>query len=190
MKNGLTLMEEQFCQLVALGKNNRDAYSEAFSIAITDKRREHSIDNKASRLSKRADILARITEVAGEQKRKNRKMWEERGETLAEKLYQRILEAYEDPDVGLLSRDALKGIEVLAKMKGMNAPDETVLKNGGIAENYTPRGVEAMSDEDLRAIIAREDRKIVDVNFKDNLDAHAEAQNENTTNNLITPDEA
>ena len=33
-------------------------------------------------------------------------------------------------------------------------------KNGGLAENYTPRGVEGMSDADLKAIIDQEERTI------------------------------
>lgn len=158
MRQGLTLMEERFCQLVAIGKSAREAYSEAFSIAITDERRKHSIDNKASRLQKRADIISRIAEAAGENKRKNREMWERRGEDLADRLYERVMEA--DKAGLLLSKGALKGIEVLAKMKGLNAPEETVLKNGGMAENFTPRGVEGMSDADLKAIIEQEENTI------------------------------
>ena len=152
MKQGLTLMEERFCQLSALGSTAREAYSEAFSLAITsDKRRVHTIDNRASRLTKRADIISRIAELAGEAKRKNREMWERRGEDLADKLYERVMEA---DKVGLLlSKGALKGIEVLAKLKGLNAPEETVLKDGGKADNFVPRGVEGMSAEDLQAII-------------------------------------
>ena len=164
MREGLTLMEERFCQLVAIGKSAREAYSEAFSLAITDERRKHSIDNKASRLQKRADIISRIAEAAGENKRKNREMWERRGEDLADRLYARVMEA--DKVGMLLSKGALKGIEVLAKMKGLNAPEETVLKNGGMAENFTPRGVEGMSDEDLRAIIEQEE-KTIDVTPKE-----------------------
>ena len=151
-------MEELFCQLVAVGKSAREAYSEAFSIAITDERRKHSIDNKASRLQKRADIISRIAEAAGENKRKNREMWERRGEDLADRLYERVMEA--DKAGLLLSKGALKGIEVLAKMKGLNAPEETVLKNGGMADNFTPRGVEGMSDADLKAIIEQEENTI------------------------------
>ncbi len=60
----------------------------------------------------------------------------------------------------LLSKGALKGIEVLAKLKGLNAPEETVLKDGGKADNYTPRGVEGMSAEDLQAIIDQEKNTI------------------------------
>ena len=158
MRQGLTLMEERFCQLSALGKTARDAYSEAFSLAITDKRREHSVDNRASRLTKRADIISRIEELAGEAKRKNREMWERRGEDLADRLYERVMEA--DKAGMLLSKGALKGIEVLAKMKGLNAPEETVLKDGGRADSFVPRGVEGMSAEDLRAIIDQEERTV------------------------------
>lgn len=156
---GLTLMEERFCALMAHGKTAREAYSEAFSVALVDSRREHSVDNRASRLQKRADIISRIAELAGEAKRKNREMWERRGEDLAERLYTRVLEA--DGAGLLLSKGALKGLEVLAKMKGLNAPEETVLKDGGkVDEAFVPRGVEAMSAEDLRAIIDQEERTV------------------------------
>ena len=155
---GLTLMEERFCALMAHGKTAREAYSEAFSVALVDSRREHSVDNRASRLQKRADIISRIAELAGEAKRKNREMWERRGEDLAERLYTRVLEA--DGAGLLLSKGALKGLEVLAKMKGLNAPEETVLKDGGRSDDFVPRGVEGMSEEDLRAIIDQEKRTI------------------------------
>lgn len=154
MRQGLTLMEERFCQLVSIGKSAREAYSEAFSLAITDERRKHSIDNRASRLQKRADIISRIAEAAGEARRKNREMWEGRGEDLAERIYQNVMDA--DRAGLLLSKGALKGIEVLAKLKGLNAPEETILKDGGKAESFTPRGVEGMSDADLQAIIDQE----------------------------------
>ncbi len=154
MRQGLTLMEERFCQLVAIGKSAREAYSEAFSLAITDERRKHSIDNRASRLQKRADIISRIAEAAGEARRKNREMWEGRGEDLAERIYQNVMDA--DRAGLLLSKGALKGIEVLAKLKGLNAPEETILKDGGKADSFTPRGVEGMSDADLQAIIDQE----------------------------------
>ena len=158
MKHGLTLFEDRFCQLVALGKTAREAYSEAYSVAITDEKRKHSIDNRASRLMKRPDIMSRIADAAGEARRKNREMWESRGEDLAERIYTNVMAA--DKAGLLLSKGALKGIEVLAKLKGLNAPEETVLKDGGKADNYTPRGVEGMSDADLRAIIEQDDRTI------------------------------
>ncbi len=158
MKFGLTLIEEAYCQLVAIGKMPRDAYSEAYSVAITDDRRRRVIQKRVDRLMKRPDIVSRIAELAGEAKRKNREMWERRGEDLADRLYERVMEA--DKAGLLLSKGALKGIEVLAKLKGMNAPEETILKDGGKADSFVPRGVEGMSSEDLRAIIDQEERTI------------------------------
>lgn len=164
MKKGLTLFEDRFCQLVALGKSAREAYSEAFSIALTDKKRITQIDNRASRLQKRADIISRIAEAAGEARRKNREMWESRGEMIAEGIFLAVAKAMEsvtkDGKPCILERDTLKGIEVLAKLKGLNAPEETILKDGGTDENFTPRGIEGMSDADLRAIIEQEERTI------------------------------
>lgn len=164
MRQGLTLMEERFCQLVAIGKSAREAYSEAFSLAITDERRKHAIDNRASRLQKRADIISRIAEAAGEAKRKNREMWERRGEEIANGIYAAIYKALDcttkDGKPCILDRDTLKGVEVLARLKGLNAPEETVLKDGGKADSFTPRGVEGMSDADLKAIIEQEERTI------------------------------
>lgn len=157
-------MEESFCQLAAVGKSAREAYSEAFSIAITDEKRKHLIDNRASRLTKREDIVSRIAEAAGEARRKNREMWEDRGEQIAEGIFQAVTQAIgsvtKEGKPCILERDTLKGIEVLAKLKGLNAPEETVLKDGGKADNYTPRGVEGMSDADLKAIIEQERRTI------------------------------
>lgn len=164
MRQGLTLMEERFCQLVAIGKSAREAYSEAFSLAITDERRKHSIDNRASRLQKRADIISRIAEAAGEARRKNREMWERRGEEIANGIYAAIYKALDcttkDGKPCILDRDTLKGVEVLARLKGLNAPEETVLKDGGKADSFMPRGVEGMSDADLKAIIEQEERTI------------------------------
>lgn len=170
MKHGLTLFEDRFCELVAVGKSAREAYSEAFSIAITDERRKHSIDNRAGRLMKRAEIISRIAEATGEQRRKNRQMWEDRGEEIAEGIYNAIAKAIGSHTKSgkpcILDRDTLKGIEVLAKLKGLNAPEETVLKNGGNADSFTPRGVEGMSEADLRAIIEQEE-KTIDVKYKE-----------------------
>ena len=164
MRQGLSLFEDRFCQLVALGKSAREAYSEAFSVAITDEKRKHSIDNRASRLQKRTDIISRIAELAGEAKRKNREMWERRGEEIADGLYAAIYHALDcktkEGKPCILERDTLKGIEVLARLKGLNAPEETVLKDGGKADNFVPRGVEGMSDADLHAIIEQEERTI------------------------------
>lgn len=167
MKNGLTLMEESFCQYVAAGRTARDACAEAFSLVATDSRSQNRIDKKASYLMKRPEIAARIAEAAGEQKRRNRALWERRGEEIAEGIFAAVAQAIESVDANgkpmILDRDTLKGVEVLAKLKGLNAPDETVLKDGGKADNYVPRGVEALSDRELS--------EFIEVNEVDHADA-------------------
>ena len=72
MKNGLTLMEESFCQLVALGKTGVEAWAEAFGRPLVNDRDRRKATKAASYLQKRPDILARIAEAAGEQKRRDR----------------------------------------------------------------------------------------------------------------------
>lgn len=160
-RNGLTLMEEAFCQLVAQGQTAVAAYSEAFGKPALDERAKRLYTKRASNLANRVDIAARIIDAKGEQKRRSREKWEARGEELAEKLYTRIVQADKAGD--LLTRETLKGVEVLAKMKGLNAPEEQVLKNGGMAEGaYAPRGLEAVSDADLDALIAKGDGKVIE----------------------------
>ena len=159
-RDGLTLMEEAFCQLVAQGQTAVAAYSEAFGKPAIDDRAKRLYTKRASNLAKRPDIAARIIEAKGEQKRRDREKWETRGNEIAEKLYSRIIEA--DKAGELLTRETLKGVEVLAKMKGMNAPEEQVLKNGGMADGaYVPRGLEAVSDADLDALIKK--GEVIDV---------------------------
>lgn len=171
-RNGLTLMEESFCQLVALGKTGVEAYSEAFSKPLIpgDDKTKRKLTKKASYLAKRPDVAARIVEAKGEQKRRDRELWEQRGNRIADALYGAIEKAMtseiKDPKThdskpAILDKDTLKGIEVLAKMKGLNAPEENVIRNGGMAEDAVPRGLAAVSDEDLDKII--EQGEVIDV---------------------------
>jgi len=165
-RNGLTLMEDSFCQLVALGKSGVEAYSEAFSKPLIpgDDKTKRKLTKKASYLANRPDIAARIIEAKGEQKRRDRELWQIKGDKIANALYDAIERSMTsdiiDPKTkeakpAILDKDTLKGIEVLAKMKGLNAPEENVIKNGGMADDATPRGLAAVSDEDLDAIIAQ-----------------------------------
>lgn len=155
---GLTLMEEQFCQLIALGKTATDAYCDAFGRAPTDERGRKKVTVSASKLSKRPDIASRIVEAKGEQKRRDREKWQQQGDEIANHLFSAISQTFdwsdEDGKPMILNKDVLKGIEVLAKMKGLNAPEEQVLKNGGMAEDANiPKGVQVMDEKDLMNII-------------------------------------
>lgn len=162
---GLTLMEEEFCQLVALGKMATEAYIDAFGKVPADDRDRKRITVRASKLANRADIASRIVEAKGEQARRNKEMWQQRGDKIADGLYSAISQAMESVDKNgkpcILDHDTLKGVEVLAKLKGLNAPDVNVLKNGGNAEDDTPRGLESVSEKDLDRII--ENSEAIDV---------------------------
>ena len=153
-RTGLTLQEEAFCQLVAIGKTAVEAYSEAFGRPTLDDRSRRLYTKRASNLANRVDIAARIVEAKGEQQRRDREMWQQRGNSLAERLFARIEEADGPGGDGLLSKNVLKGIEVLAKMKGLNAPEEHTLKDGGVADNFKPRGLNNVSEADLRQVIS------------------------------------
>lgn len=155
---GLTLMEEEFCQLVALGKMATEAYIDAFGKVPIDERERKRITVRASKLANRADIASRIVEAKGEQARRNKEKWQQRGDEIAEEIFSAISRQKGRSDENgrplILNKDTLKGVEVLAKLKGLNAPDVNVLKNGGNAEDDTPRGLEAVSEQDLDRIIS------------------------------------
>jgi len=155
MKTGLSLFEESFCQLMALGKTGREAYSEAFG---RTPKRPSSFDRRISYLASRPEIAARIDEVRQENRRKNAAMWEQRGEEIANGIFAAVARAIgrsdEDGKPMILDRDTLKGVEVLAKLKGLNAPDEHTLRNGGVTEDYNaPKALQEMTEEQLSSLI-------------------------------------
>ena len=162
-------MEEQFCQLVALGKMATDAYIDAFGKVPADEKDRKRITVRASKLANRADVASRIAEAKGEQARRNKEKWQQRGDEIAEGLYSAISKQMGRSDGEgrplILNKDTLKGVEVLAKLKGLNAPDVNVLKNGGNADDETPRGLEAVSEKDLDRIIANSE--VIDVTPED-----------------------
>ena len=162
---GLTVFENSFCEMIALGKNATDAYCEAFGKAPGDERARRKITVSASKLSKRLDIAERIIELKGEIERQEREKWRENGNNIANNMYSAIEMSFnmvdKDGKPMILDRDTLKAIEVLAKMKGLNAPEETVLKNGGsVPGAFVPRGVEGMSEDDLKGIIEAEGHSV------------------------------
>ena len=147
------LMEHAFAMKVAYGMPQRDAYVEAFGLQMPkDPRETGMIDNRASRLAGREDIAALILD---EQKLKGQRISaaERRmAESIRQRLGQDVMNAQESGNG--LKATVLKGAELFLKSTGQYAPEEHILKNGGIAEGATfvPTGVAAMSEEDLRKI--------------------------------------
>jgi hypothetical protein len=153
------LLEHSFAMKVAYGTPQRDAYIEVFGGDPKTPKEINAIDARASRLVAREDIA---TLIADEQKLKGqrisaaeRKMAEE----IRQNLGASVLSAQTKGET--LKANVLKGAELFLKSTGQFAPEEHILKNGGMAEGaFVPRGVEGMSDDDLKAIIEREKRTI------------------------------
>ena len=149
------LQEHSFAMKVAYGKPQRDAYIEVFGGDPKTPKEINAVDARASRLVAREDIAALI---ADEQKLKGQRISAAERE-LAEKIRQNLGESVlKAQKVGeTLKVNVLKGTELFLKSTGQFAPEEHILKNGG---GFTPRGVEGMSDEQLKAIIEREERTV------------------------------
>lgn len=152
MKKQPNLQEFEFAMKVAYGKPQRDAYLEVFGGDPKTPKEINAVDARASRLAGREDIASLILD---EQKLKGQRISAEERE-MAEKMRRNlgaaVLEAQEKKQA--LFPAVLKGTEIYLKATGQFAPEEHVLKDGGKADNYVPRGVEGMSDDDLKKIAA------------------------------------
>ena len=158
------LQEHSFAMKVAWGTPQRDAYIEVFGVdgegtqgdagAMTPKE-INLIDSRASRLAAREDIAALIVD---ERKLKGQRI-SARERELAERIRQNIGEAVlKQQDRGnTLETEVLKGAELFLKSTGQFAPEQHILKNGGMTEDaLVPKGVENMDREELEKIISAE----------------------------------
>ena len=148
------LQEHAFAMKVAFGTPQRDAYIEVFGGDPKTPKEINAIDARASRLAAREDIA---TLIMDEQKLKGQRISaaeREMAEKIRQSLGEAVMKAQKSGET--LKVNVLKGTELFLKSTGQFAPEEHILKNGGMAEGaFTPRGVEGMSDEDLKAIIER-----------------------------------
>ena len=153
------LLEYQFAIKVAYGSTQRDAYAEVFGIAAKTPAEISRIDKRASKLAGREDIA---TLIADEQKIKGQRISaEERkmAEAIRENLGKSVLAAQLSGKT--LDRDVIKATELYLKSTGQFAPEEHILKNGGsVPGAFVPRGVEGMSEDDLKGIIEAEGRSV------------------------------
>ena len=152
------LMEHTFAMKVAYGMPQRDAYIEVFGGNPKTPKEINAIDGRASRLVARDDIAILI---ADEQKLKGQRISaaeRELAERIRQNLGESVLTAQSEGKT--LNVNVLKGTELFLKSTGQYAPEQHILKDGGKADTFVPRGVEGMSEEDLRAIIDQEKRTI------------------------------
>ena len=153
------LLEYQFAIKVAYGLTQRDAYAEVFGIAAKTPREIALVDARASKLAGREDIASLI---ADEQKLKGqrisaseRKMAEE----IRKNLGAAVMAAQKKGQT--LKGNVVKATELYLKSTGQFAPEEHILKNGGsVPGAFVPRGVEGMSEDDLKGIIEAEGRSV------------------------------
>ena len=153
------LQEYSFAMKVAYGAPQRDAYIEVFGGDPKTPKEINAIDARASRLVAREDIA---TLIMDEQKLKGQRISaEERkmAEEIRQNLGVSVLKAQKMGET--LKATTLKGTELYLKSTGQFAPEEHILKNGGTVPGaFIPRGVEGMSEEDLKAIIGSEEVKV------------------------------
>lgn len=153
------LLEYQFAVKVAHGLPFRDAYAEVFGVVPKTPKEIHALDARASRLAKRADIADLI---ADEQKLKGQRISaDERkmAEEIRRNLGTAVMAAQKSG--GTLKGNVVKATELYLKSTGQFAPEEHILKNGGTINGaFVPRGIEGMSEDDLKGIIEADGRII------------------------------
>ena len=155
------LQEYTFAMKVAFGTPQRDAYLEVFGGDPKTPREINAIDAKASRLAGREDIA---TLIQDEQKLKGQRISaEERkmAEEIRQNLGASVLAAQKS---GLtLKGNVIKGTELYLKSTGQFAPEEHILKNGGTVPGaFVPKGVEGMSEADLKKIAGIGKGEVID----------------------------
>ena len=152
-------MEYQFAMKVAYGSTQSDAYAEVFGIKADTPREIALLDNRASKLAGREDIASLI---ADEQKLKGQRISaseRKMAEQIRENLGRSVLAAQLTGET--LKGNVVKATELYLKSTGQFAPEEHILKNGGsVPGAFVPRGVEGMSEDDLKGIIEAEGHSV------------------------------
>ena len=107
----MTPKQEEFCQAIADGKNQSAAYRLAYKAANMN---PNTVNRKAHDLMNDGNITARIKEL--------KEQLEARGLWTREQSINLVLEAIEKARVNNRANDMIKGVEVLNRMHGYDAP--------------------------------------------------------------------
>jgi phage terminase small subunit len=116
----LTPKQEAFCQAIADGKNQSEAYRHAYN---TEKMKPETVQNNAYNLMQNREITARIKELRGK--------LQERVLITREDILQGILEAIETGKANNKPMEVFKGYEIINKMLGYDAPIKHDVKSTG-----------------------------------------------------------
>jgi phage terminase small subunit len=129
----MTPKQEAFCQAIADGKNQSDAYRLAYNAANMN---PNTVNRKAHDLMNDGNITARIKEL--------RDKLQERVLITREGVLQAILETIEIGKLNGKPMEIYKGYEIINKMLGYDAPQKI--------EVESKKNIADLSDEELQAI--------------------------------------
>ena len=116
----LTAKQEAFCQAIADGKNQSDAYRLAYN---AEKMKPESVQVQASKLISDPKVAIRIQELKS--KLESKQLW------TREQSINKAIEAIEMASNNGKPLEILKGVEVLNKMHGYDAPIKHDVKSTG-----------------------------------------------------------
>ena len=116
----LTSKQEAFCQAICDGISQSDAYRLSYNAANMKK---ETVNSKAYELIQNGEIRARIKELKS--KLENKQLW------TREQSINKAIEAIEMASNNGKPLEILKGVEVLNKMHGYDAPIKHDVKSTG-----------------------------------------------------------
>jgi len=116
----LTPKQDAFCQAICDGMSQSDAYRRAYD---AEKMKPESVNNLAYRLIEKVEIKSRIKELKS--KLESKQLW------TREQSINKAVEAIEMASKNGKPLEILKGVEVLNKMHGYDAPIKHDVKSTG-----------------------------------------------------------
>lgn len=132
---------ERFAQAVARGDKKSDAYRECYPHCKNWK--DSSVWESASKLA--AKVRPRIEEL---QKAAAQETVLSR-EAFVRNLKEAFLECRQQGDMANMAKVGT----LITKVEGWEAPNKVEVKDGGVSDDYVPRHVRDLSDDDLRQAI-------------------------------------
>jgi hypothetical protein len=128
----LTPKQEAFCQAIADGKNQSDAYRLAYS---AEKMKPDSVNNMAHKNMQNLEITSRIQELRGK--------LQERVLITREGVLQGVMATIELAKLNKKPMEIYKGYEIINKMMGYDAPQKLEVAH--------KKNIADMTDEELLA---------------------------------------
>ena len=127
----LTPKREEFCQGIADGLSQADAYRSAYK---AEKMKPETVQNSAYSLMKNPEVTARVKEL--QSKLESKQLW------TREQSVTTIMRGLESAKDNNKPMEMFKGVELLNKMFGYDAPQKVeISKKSGVTFNITSKKV-------------------------------------------------